>query len=55
MSRAQVMSVLLGAAQLAGILCLAAGSIAAGMAVFAISHAVFLYGSLRPASQLFAK
>jgi peptidoglycan-N-acetylglucosamine deacetylase len=49
------MSVLLGAAQLAGILCLAAGSIAAGMAVFAISHAVFLYGSLRPASQLFGQ
>ena len=53
MSRARVMIVLLGAAQLAGLLCLGAGSTAAGVAVFAISHAVFLYGTLKPASQLF--
>lgn len=55
MSRTQVMIVLLGAAQLAGILCMAVGSTAAGVAGFAISHAVFLYGTLKPSSQLFGK
>ncbi|MCB1095520.1 MAG: polysaccharide deacetylase family protein [Verrucomicrobiae bacterium] len=53
MNRAQVMIIVLSAAQIAGIGCLAAGSMAAGVTVFAISHAAFLYGTLKPSSQLF--
>ena len=53
MSRALFFVVLLGAAQIAGVLCLVVGSTAVGIAMFAISHSVFLYGTLKPASQLY--
>lgn len=53
MSRALIIVLLIAAAQIAGIVLLLSGSIAFAILVFAVSHGVFLFGTLRPTSQLF--
>ncbi|MGK0184304.1 MAG: peptidoglycan/xylan/chitin deacetylase (PgdA/CDA1 family) [Verrucomicrobiales bacterium] len=53
MNRAGVILAMLGIAQIVGLVLIFQGEAIAAVIVFAISHAVFLYGTLKPTSSLF--